>query len=121
MPYYRNSGKPARKRERSGHEKIRKEQRIIRISAGLVIIIVLAIAVLAVQLGWSGDVPSHVPAEKSPFEQSVEVCVSDNPWISEEQCMDLRYHDRAITDGDESLCERIKGEKVKNHCKEYFV
>jgi len=52
--------------------------------------------------------------------EKVATCESDNPALTEEQCWDLKYHDTAIAENDRDLCDLIKNERVRLHCKGYF-
>jgi len=52
--------------------------------------------------------------------EKVEQCVAGNPSLTEEQCWDLKYHGMAIAKNNQSLCEKIKSEQVKEHCERYF-
>ena len=53
-------------------------------------------------------------------DEGAETCVSDNPSLTQEQCRDLSYHDTAIAEGKPELCDQIKSDEIKVHCKDYF-
>jgi hypothetical protein len=53
--------------------------------------------------------------------ENIEECVSSNPALTQEQCWDVKYHETAIGENNITLCDNIKSEDVRDHCRRYFI
>jgi hypothetical protein len=68
----------------------------------------------------SGDVISEPKTTAQIIEEKAEECIHRNPSLTEEQCWDLKYHDMAIATNNQTLCENIKGDKIRESCDRFF-
>jgi len=50
----------------------------------------------------------------------VKSCTERNPTMTEEDCLNMDYIERAIEENDIEICEKITKDDLKEHCKNYF-
>jgi cytoskeletal protein RodZ len=105
--------------EASAHEKSKKrpgyEIEILALVIGVAIIGVMYI--LSV-LDYSPNTQNQHEIEEEKTE--AETCVERNPSMTEEDCLNMEYIQRAIEENDIGICESITKENLKEHCKRYF-
>jgi hypothetical protein len=96
-------------------------QNHMEIAAILLIIAIAAIA-FSMSLNLEGKDAGRPDSQEEVDTMAPQVskCMELNPGMSEDKCRDLSYHDRAVSENDRSLCEKIKEEKIKGNCKAYF-
>jgi hypothetical protein len=68
----------------------------------------------------AGDVVVEPKTTAEVIQENVEGCIYRNPSMTEEQCWDIKYHDMAIAGHNQSLCEKIKGDRIRNYCDKFF-
>lgn len=111
-----------------GGEKKKRYTVKLSVLLNIVLIFVIIFAIVPflnayLQGQWQnqGWLPSQTGnAGSGTFSEMVQECVTENPLLSEEQCLDLRTHDMALLHGNSTLCDEISEEKIRNHCKSYF-
>lgn len=87
------------------------------------LLVVSIIIILISLLSFQPDYTSVQDGGKKTTEnmpQQVRDCISQNPTLLEEQCWDMYYQDRAVTEDDETMCARIMDAEVRAHCERYF-
>lgn len=55
------------------------------------------------------------------IEEKTGECVSENPYLTQEQCLDLQYYDQAIATNNPELCSKIKNGRLATRCELNFV
>ena len=118
------------KGEEGNHSKM-----LLGISAVVIIAFMCAITYFLLQnLEYPGEGPPQQPANDSGpgdvvvepkttaevIQEKAEECVNKNPSMTEEQCWDIKYHDMAIASQNQSLCENIKGDRIREYCDRFF-
>jgi len=112
--------------------------------SGRVLLVISAVAAIAIFVALSfflmhgpaypGDVHRDEPDGDGPaagdvsepkstaevIKEKAEECVNKNPTLTQEQCWDLKYHDMAIASYNQSLCEKIKEDRVREYCDRFF-
>lgn len=59
--------------------------------------------------------------DENYIKEKIEYFLANNPpGVSEEYARDVIYEEIAFNEQDVSICGRIKGEKIKNHCYRLF-
>jgi hypothetical protein len=93
----------------------------------LAVILIIVIISISFSLSYPGQTDSVTEAggeEKAAgteaLPQDVQDCLDRNPNMLEDQCWDMKYRNDAIKNKDPTLCDKIKGENVREHCKRYF-
>lgn len=65
--------------------------------------------------------PKSLAEDENYIKEKVEYFLANNPaGITEEYARDVIYEEIAFNEQDVSICEKIKGEKRKNHCRKLF-
>ena len=87
-----------------------------------VIAILLALTIIAIMATLSLN-SDYFQADRTPIKDlpaAVVRCMMQNPSLLEVQCWDAYYNEKAINDGNESLCARISDLDLRRHCERYF-
>ena len=53
-------------------------------------------------------------------EEGVRNCVERNLSLNETVCRDITYHEIAMTENQAELCEKIRDQRIREHCNLYF-
>ena len=83
---------------------------------------VVAVAIIVVVFAIYSYNYEFVPVNKNGTANVslVDQCRAMNPSYTDENCRDMSLKDRAMLEDRPELCDLIKTQSVKNHCKRYF-
>ncbi len=111
------------RRKRSGTEGVAEKllKNKAEVLAILLVIIMASIVLyLTTHLDYAGVGDEAAVKAQDSVPQEVQGCMQENPYLLEQNCWDSYYHERAVAEGDETLCARIVDEGMRQHCERYF-
>lgn len=112
----KHDGKPS-ETEKPIEKQVRKLGLEVEILA-----VVVAIAIIAVLFVLSSDMMNLKiqGGEDTEANVTLDTCMSRNPGMTEQGCLDMEYQEKAVLDNDPEICKLIVSEDVRNHCLRYF-
>jgi cell division protein FtsL len=111
--------KPKRDETAPEMEPIRKEVRKLGYEVEILAVIV-AVAIIGIAYVLLAGNLQQTVQEDETVQEELDECRKLNPEYTEEDCNDLALKNRAILEDMPELCDLIKSNSLKNHCKEYF-
>lgn len=103
--------------------KISKNERLIQVVSVLIILVVCSSIIISflpdTARGTTPAVQDNTPYTEA-VKDKVKTCVSENPALTEQQCWDSKYRQTAIFENEESLCDEIEDNQLRQNCHGYF-
>ncbi|MCD6495644.1 MAG: hypothetical protein J7K54_00050 [Candidatus Aenigmarchaeota archaeon] len=82
---------------------------------------VVAVAIIVVVFAIYSYNYEFVPVNKNGTANvTVETCMSRNPGVTEQACLDAEYHEKAMKENNPEICDMIQSDSLRHHCLRYF-